>query len=63
MTTFYITFGQDHLFRDGWIEIKAKSEQQARMKTFDTFGDKWSSIYTKKNFKPGFFPMGCIAKF
>lgn len=30
MTTFYVTFGQKSPFRDGWVEIEAVDEQEAR---------------------------------
>jgi len=34
---FYLTFGQQSPFRNGWVEIEAKSLEVARNLAFDIF--------------------------
>lgn len=69
MKTFYITFGVQYTdfyphpnggHRDGWFEIKATNELEAREKAFASpIGRQWSMMYDKQ---PDLevFPRGCL---
>ena len=41
---FYVTFGQLHPLRDGYVVIYAYTEDGARWAAFDVLGHKWSSL-------------------
>jgi hypothetical protein len=41
---FYVTFGQLHPLRDGYVEIWAYTEAGARTAAFEILGQKWSSL-------------------
>ena len=58
MATFYITFGQSHPLRNGWVEIAASDRDRARHAAFDRFGQKWAMLYDETNFNPSYFPAG-----
>lgn len=61
MEDFYITFGsEDHIFKGGWIVVKATSKKEALEKLIKKYEPEmnpekpWSnvaSIYTEKEFK------------
>ncbi len=55
---FYVTFGQDHPLRDGWIEVRASSYVLARLRIFEVLGTKWASMYYLVEFDPECFPAG-----
>jgi len=65
MEKYYFTFGQNHSHaiggitydKDCVIEIEAESENVARDKMFETFGDRWSMAYNEKP-DMSFFPRG-----
>jgi len=66
MTTYYFTFGQDHVhpgtgeaMKDYWIEVVASDANTAREFFVKQFGLKWSHQYTADQFEPSFFPKGC----
>lgn len=58
---FFVTFGQRYsrerhpVFRrahpDGWLMIKAGSEDEAREIAFSAIGDAWSMSYTEAQFR------------
>lgn len=73
MTTYYLTFGAQYahighptnakVHPDGWVEIEADSADAARgiaVREFDTY---WSFMYTDDDFKPHYFPRGCLIRF
>lgn len=41
---FYVTFGQLHPLRDGYVEIWAYTEGAARAAAFEILGQKWGSL-------------------
>lgn len=41
---FYVTFGQNHPLRDGYVEVWAYTESGARTAAFEVLGQKWSSL-------------------
>ena len=57
---FYITFTQATLLRNGWTEVWADDEMDARLYARFQFGDVWSGIYTEQNWNPQHFPAGCV---
>ena|ERR1700741_1545588 len=70
MPKYYVTFGAQYAEEehphfschpDGWIEIEAPSEHDARIEAHNCFGDKWAFLYTEKNFNPSMYPAGRLA--
>lgn len=69
MNTYYLTFGQQYrdephpsgneIHPDGWVEIKAKTYDDARRQAFATFGVYWCWLYGNE-FEPESFPLGCL---
>jgi len=41
---FYVTFGQLHPLRNGYVVVIASDYEQARKVTFEVLGNKWSSL-------------------
>jgi hypothetical protein len=68
--TWYFTFGQQYLHEphpqgghpDGWFEVTAGSEEQAREKMFYECGPKWSMVYDEQP-SLSIFPLGCLKAF
>jgi hypothetical protein len=66
MKKYYLTFGQIHVHsvngktfdKDCICVIDAENETEARKIAFDTFGDKWGTIYNK--ISTDLFPRGYI---
>lgn len=59
---FYLTFGQKSPAKDGWIEVIADNETQARLKVVKVYGQKWSGIYNEFTFEPKYFPKGKLGE-
>ena len=67
---FFLTFGQQyrqerHPFGghpDGWFEVEAESEDQAREKIFEAMGPRWSFLYNEDDFTADYFPRGKIGE-
>lgn len=59
---FYLTFGQNHPFRNNWVEVEAENEKRAREVVFETFGTKWAFLYIPERFKKYYFPEGKAGK-
>ncbi len=60
---FYLTFGQNNTaFRNGWIEVEAADYITARALVVDRFVDKWSNLYSEKDWQPKYFPLGKIGE-
>lgn len=59
---FYLTFGQKSPARNGWIEIEADSLERATVIVERCYGRDWSMLYEERDFKPEFFPSGCIGR-
>lgn len=55
---FYVTFGQQSPFRNGWVEVSATNEIEARKEVISSIGMKWSSVYDEASFDPRFYPGG-----
>lgn len=58
MKTYYITFGQNHPLRNGWIELEASDTIDAFRLANDIFGNKWSNCYDESNFKHEYYHEG-----
>lgn len=73
MSTFVVTFGQQYpdrathasfpqAHRDGWVAVEARDDAEARSIAFQWLGAAWSMLYTREEFNPSFFPLGCLAR-
>ena len=63
MKKWILTFGQNNPFKNGWIEVFAESEIDARHKIIDIFGNKWAFLYPED--KPNlleYFPDGKLGE-
>jgi hypothetical protein len=72
---FFVTFGSQYRYEehpyftdahpDGWVEIEAEDETQAREMAWSLFGDHWSFIYGDYEFAnsiyKGYYPKGPLA--
>lgn len=80
MPKFFVTFGQKY-FHDphplgdvanpnGWVEVEAQNELDARKQVIGLIEDKWSMLYTEEEFTSekyafeemrtmDYFPRGC----
>ena len=67
MSTFYVTFGQDDeavaswIDGDGWLEIEAETEQQAREMVFELLGSSWAFMNYHKPTHPA-YTRGALAR-
>ena len=59
---FYLTFGQQSPARNGYILVKAKSYDEANAMVRDKYDQQWSMLYNDEDFKPDYFPAGCIGE-
>lgn len=62
MNKYYVTFGQKSPFRNGWVEILAISEEEARERIKYCIGNIWSSLYTNDDFESDLFPAGKLGE-
>lgn len=72
MNTYYFTFGMEYaqdshpsglyVHPNGWVEVKANSEFDARVIMVKTYSNKWAFCYKEDEFDKSFFPLGCINK-
>ncbi len=62
MKTFYLTFGQQYPWRNGWVEVIAKDKETARAMVFQIFEGKWSMLYDEEKFNKGMFPAGKLGE-
>lgn len=63
MKKFYVTFGQNHPLRDGYVVIEALDYDTARQAAFDIFGQKFAFIRETDDIeRGGFFPAGQFGK-
>lgn len=62
MMKFYLTFGQQSPFRNGWVEIEVESLEVARNLAFDVFGKHWSMLYKEEEFEKEYFPSGKLGE-
>lgn len=65
-STYYFTFGCNHvhdgqLMADYWVEIHG-TDEEARDKMFELYGEKWSMQYSEENFDRFWFPKGCYKR-
>jgi hypothetical protein len=69
--TFYVTFGQKYrreehplwplAHPDGWLEVEAPSEKDARLLLHKALGKYWGFIYTNlESLTPSYYPRHCI---
>lgn len=57
---YFVTFGQNHPLRDGWVEIMAEDESTARELAYTVLG-RWAMVYNSEKFFFGidkYFPAG-----
>ena len=59
---FYLTFGQDHPLRNGWVEIEAPTYGEVRELVHGVFGTHWSMLYKEGEFEKEYFPLGKIGE-
>jgi hypothetical protein len=62
---FYLTFGQQSPFRNGWVEVEADSYEEARKLVHNVFGAHWSFLYGEEGFNErvkAFFPSGKLGE-
>jgi hypothetical protein len=66
----FITFGPGHRRTDpitvthnGWVEVLAPTELEARQLVISELGRKWSSIYDEEDFEQDrrYYAQGCLA--
>ena len=70
MSTWYVTFAANHdeanadlgVHHDGWCEVEAASEDEARAVAWRMFGSCWSFIYAADEFDRSYFPRGCLLR-
>lgn len=63
---FFITFGQKYRHEahplgghpDGWFEVEAQTQGEAREKAYGAMGAAWSFIYAETVFTPELYPLG-----
>jgi|HubBroStandDraft_6_1064221.scaffolds.fasta_scaffold00184_44 hypothetical protein len=67
---FFVTFGPGHrrfdpitVSHEGWVEVRAIDELEARQLIISELGRKWSFIYTEEEFQKdkNFYAQGCLA--
>lgn len=73
MEKFYLTFGSRYAYEphptfpaatpDGYVTIVAEDYSTARAFAFETFGDRWSSIYEEHEALLDFYPVGELESF
>ena len=62
---FYLTFGQQSPFRNGWVEVEAESWEVAHGLALDVFGRHWSMLYREEGFNEKvkvYFPAGKLGE-
>lgn len=62
MKKFYVTFGQSHPLRDGYVVIEASNYDLARQAAFDTFSVKFCFVRSEEEIIKDYFPAGQIGK-
>ncbi len=71
MPKYFVTFGPQYANEphphwaganpEGFIEVTADSEIEARIDIASVIADKWNFIFHEKEFKPDFYPAGRLA--
>jgi len=62
MKTFYLTFGQQYPWRNGWVEVEAPDYETARKWVIDIFGEHWSNITPEEKFDKSYYPAGKLGE-
>jgi hypothetical protein len=70
LKTFFLTVGQKYrrethpsgLHPDGWVEIEARTQDEAHEIAVKTFGERWSSLYPEEKFLSYLYPIGCVRR-
>ena len=57
MKKWFFTFGENQRHAGKFVIIEATSEDLARKKMFDRFGNDWSDIYTEEEWNQDCVPM------
>lgn len=52
MNNYYITFMQYCSLRQYYVKVQGLNESEARVKAFNSFGEKWAFIYSEEKFLP-----------
>ena len=68
MKTYFVTVGQRYAHEkhplgahpDGWIEVTATGEWEARTAIHRACGTKWASMNTEAGFTPSLYTRGCL---
>ena len=58
MNSYYLTFGQRHPAKDGWIRVEAESLDAARELVIREYGSDWAHLYPREYFEPEYFCKG-----
>lgn len=61
MLKFFVTFGQLHPLRDGYMIVEASSYENARAAVFEVLGSKWAFIQTEDT-NMSMYPLGPIGR-
>ena len=59
---FYVTFGQDHPLRHGYVVVHADNMNWARAATFEVFGPKFCTVYPEDHDMTRWHPAGAIGE-
>ena len=59
--TFYITFGQNHPLRNGYVVVRASSRELAREAAFEVLGNKWAFLYDETE-DMSWYPLGAVGE-
>ena len=59
---FYVTFGQDHPLRYGYVVVEAPDMSWARAATFEVFGPKFCTVYPPDHDMSKYHPAGAIGE-
>ncbi len=58
---FYVTFGQLHPLRDGYVVVSAPDMSAARAAAFAVLGPKWAFAYDQQP-SPARYPLGAVGR-
>lgn len=72
LQTFFITFGVQYprephpravwAHKDGWLEVLAPNENEARLMAYEVLGNAWSFIYDQFTFRSHLHQLGPLAR-
>jgi hypothetical protein len=62
MNTYYLTFGQQYPWRNGWVEVEAPDFETARRWVENIFGFNWSDLKKEDEFDKSYYPAGKLGE-